>query len=321
VLLAYRNEPSGISVEAIEAHAAITPMAGLLWLDLLNPSPAEEACVERCIGINAMTSTERAALEESARFYEENDALVLTATVTMQVPDTNQIQADAITFILKEGLLATVRDIKPRAFEIGHGRASARIDRAQNGADVFLALIESLIERVADRLSASGRQANAQAQRIFNSGSKGPSLTCELQEIGQIGANVAMCHESAASLQRLAAFAEQAHARHDLPQDRLRAFRKDVEQLERQAEALQNTLNFQLDAMLGITSASQNNVLKTLSVATMAFVPPTLVASIFGMNFDAMHWFHAPWGPWAAAGIMIGSVAVVFSFARWHRWL
>lgn len=321
MLLVYRSEDAGISVEAVEASASLIRMPGLLWLDLISPSASEEACVERCIGINAMTSAERAALEESSRFYEENEALILTVDVTMQMPDGNQLKSEPITFILSENLLVTVRDIKPRAFEIGHGRASARIDKAQNGADVFLALIESLIERVADRLSSAGTQANTQARRIFNVGTKGPNLKCELQEIGQIGANVALCHQSAASLQRLTGFAELSHSRYNLPQERLRAFRKDVEQLERQAEALQNTLNFQLDAMLGITSASQNDVLKTLSVATMAFVPPTLVASIFGMNFDAMHWFHAPWGPWAAAGIMIGSVAVVFSFARWHRWL
>lgn len=321
MLLAYRSENGAISVEAIAASANLTRMPGLLWLDLINPSEAEEACVERCIGINAMTSSERAALEESSRFYEENDALVLTADVTMQLPDGDRLKSEPITFILSQNLLVTVRDIKPRAFEIGHGRASARIEKAQNGTDVFVALIESLIERVADRLSASGHQANAQAARIFNVGARGPNLKCELQEIGQIGANLALSHESAASLQRLTGFAEHCHARHHLAPERLRALRKDVEQLERQAEALQNTLNFQLDAMLGITSASQNNVLKSLSVATMAFVPPTLVASIFGMNFDAMHWFHALWGPWAASAIMIGSVLVVFSFARWHRWL
>lgn len=321
MLLAYRSLADGVSVESVDASQDLIHTPGLVWLDLLNPTSAEEACLERFIGINAMTNTERVALEDSSRFYEENDTLVLTATVTMQVPDSNHIQSDAISFILNERLLVTVRDIKPRAFEIGHGRASARIDKAQNGADVFLALMESLIERVADRLSVAGRQANAQASRIFNSGSRGPKLTKELQEIGQIGANVALCHESAASLQRLAGFAELADARYNLPPARLRAFKKDVEQLERQAEALQNTLNFQLDAMLGITSASQNSVLRALSVATMAFVPPTLVASIFGMNFDYMHWFRAAWGPWAAGALMIASVAVVFSFARWHRWL
>lgn len=322
MLLAYYREPSGsISVQSVMPEAGVLEAPGLVWLDLVQPTPEEEACLEAFLGMEALTSAERSALEESSRFYEEGDAIVLTATL-MAPRDSSGFCSEPVTFIVKGPLLVTVRDIRPKAFEIGQGRASARIDRAAGAADILHALIESVIERIADRLQNAGRDANALSSRIFESSGAGPpNLSAELRELGRIGAVVALCHDSAASLQRLAGFAEQVGARHGLVAERFRALRKDSEQLERQAEALQNTLNFQLDAILGVVGAAQNNVLKTLSVATVAFVPPTLVASIFGMNFEAMTWFQAGWGPYAAFGIMVGAVVAVFVFAKAHRWL
>jgi magnesium transporter len=72
--------------------------------------------------------------------------------------------------------------------------------------------------------------------------------------------------------------------------------------------------------VLGLINAAQTNVLKALSLATIAFVPPTLIASVFGMNFDYMTWFRAPWGPWVGMALMFAAPAALFGIAKWRKW-
>ena len=95
---------------------------------------------------------------------------------------------------------------------------------------------------------------------------------------------------------------------------------RDVNELERIAEAMQPRLSYLQDAVLGLINAAQTNVLKALSLATIAFVPATLIASIFGMNFDALTWFRADWGPAVAFALMIVAPAGLFVIAKWRRW-
>jgi magnesium transporter len=289
-----------------------------LWYDLESPSEAEEAEVEQCLGIDVPTPAERAAFEESARFYEEGEALHLTATLLGR-RDEGKFVAGAVTFILTKGKLVTVRQVRPRAFEIGQGRASARIGSAQTGADVLLALIEGAGERLADLLAEATRDANTLQQKVFDE-TVSPDLRGALRELGRIGALAALAHDSLSSMQRLLVYARASKSRFGLPEARLSALARDVGELERIAESLQPRLSYLQDAMLGLINAAQTNVLKALSLATIAFVPPTLIASIFGMNFEAMTWFHEPWGPWVGVALMLIAPAALFSIAKWRRW-
>lgn len=280
-------------------------------------SREEEYLVEAALGINAPTPQERAAVEESARFYEDDGALVLTATLMGQRSE-GAFLADAVSFILVRNTLVTVRAITPRAFQIGQSRASARVEQARDGGDVLLALLEGVVERIADILQETSREANSLSGQIFvNTDQVGQDM---LRAIGRLGTITALAHDSLSSLQRLIVYTHTVCARHSLDAGRLQAMEKDVQELERLAEARQDHLNFLLDSALGLVNAAQNNVLKALSVATIAFVPPTLIASFFGMNFGSLAWIDASWGPWAAAALMIAAPAALFGIARLRRW-
>lgn len=292
--------------------------AAALWYDLDSPTDADEAEVESALGIDVPTPTERAAFEESARFYEECDALYLTATLLGRREE-GRFVAGPVTFILVKGRLVTVRQIHPRAFDVGEGRASARVSSAANGADVLFALIEGVAERLADLLAEATNEANATSQRIFAEDSE-PDLRAVLRELGRIGALAALSHDSLSSLQRLLAYARLAKDRHGLDGERIDALVRDAAELERIAEAFAPRLSFLQDATLGLINATQTNVLKALSVATIAFVPPTLIASFFGMNFDALPWLHRPWGAWLAGALMVLAPATLFAIAKWRRW-
>lgn len=289
-----------------------------LWFDLESPTEAEEAEVEQCLGIDVPTPAERAAFEESARFYEEGEALHLTATLLGR-RDEGPLISGPVTFILVKNHLVTVRTVRPRAFEIGERRASARLGSAQTGADVMLALVEGAAERLADVLAEQIREADTLSISIFEQ-ADGLDLRKSLRDLGRIGAIAALAHDSLSSLQRLLVYARLTKGRYGLDTARVSALARDVGELERIAESLQPRLSFLQDAVLGLINATQTNVLKALSLATIAFVPPTLIASIFGMNFEAMTWFQAPWGPWAGGAMMLIAPATLFAIARWRRW-
>lgn len=304
-----------IALGGVEAMCLDT---AALWFDLDSPTDAEEAEVEAALGVDVPTPAERAAFEESARFYEEAGALYLTATLLGRRDD-GPFQSGAVTFILVKDKLVTVRQIRPRAFEVGQGRASARVGSAKTGADVFFALIEGAAERLADLLAEATRDASAISIRVFDD-DRPPDLRIVLRDLGRIGALSALAHDSLTSLQRVLAYARLAKDRHGLDDARLSAMARDVGELERIAEALQPRLSFLQDATLGLINAAQTNVLKALSLATIAFIPPTLIASIFGMNFEAMTWFKHDWGPWVGFLLMLIAPAALFAIAKWRRW-
>jgi len=289
-----------------------------LWYDLESPTDAEEAEVETTLGIDVPTPDERAAFEESARFYQEGEALHLAAALLGRRDEGNFVSG-VVTFILVKGKLVTVRQVRPRAFEIGRGRASARLESAQNGADVLLALVEGAAERLADILSEATRDANTLSQDVFSE-TDTIDLRPALRELGRIGTLSALSHDSLSSLQRLLVYARANKGDHGFADARIATLTRDVGELERIAEAMQPRLSYLQDAVLGLINAQQTNVLKALSLATIAFVPPTLIASIFGMNFEGMTWFREPWGPWAGGLIMVTAPAVLFAIAKWRRW-
>lgn len=305
-----RVEKAANAIEALAGESAV-------WIDLDNPTDDEEKVVESLLGIDVPIPAERAAFEDSARFYQENGALFTTATLLGR-RDEGAFVSDAVTFILVRDRLITVRQIKPRAFEMGEGRASARISAATDGAGVFMALLEGCIERLADVLAEGRGSSQKIAADIFTKGE--PDLRATLRELGRAGTVAALAHDSLSSLQRAIGFAATVCATHGIAPERMVALRRDVEELERTAEALQNHLAFLQDATIGLVGAAQSNTLKALSLATIAFVPPTLIASIFGMNLGAINWFDDRWGPISAFGLMVAAPFILFSIAKWRKW-
>jgi magnesium transporter len=300
------------AVEALFGDCAV-------WIDLFDPTAEEEELVESYLKIDVPLAHERAAFEDSARFYEENGALYVTVTLLGRRED-GAFQEDAVTFVLVNTRLVTVRKIRPRAFELGEGRASARIAEAADGNGVFVALLDGCIERLADVLQEATTEAHAIARSVFDDTRSEPNLKDTLRKLGRSGTIASLAHDSLASLERATAYIASVCPAHGLDAARMHALRRDIEQLERNAEALQTQLSFVQEATLGLVSAAQNNSLKALSVATIAFVPPTLIASIFGMNFEAMTWFQKGWGPLVGFALMIAAPVALFTLAKWRRW-
>jgi magnesium transporter len=318
-MIVHARDKDGALRRAPDPHAALVD-GSAVWIDLLSPDAREEATLEAVLDIDVPTASERGALEDSARFYEEGGTLVLIAAVVSREEEGGDYALNPVAFVLDRRRLVTERDCTPRAFEVGTGRASARIISASGGADVLMALLDGLVERTADVVM----ETIAAGERLSDAtlaARKPTRLEATLRRLSQLSATASKCRDSLASLSRLARFAAGVADRHGLDRSRLEDFAGDVAALQHQAEALRADLTFLLDATLGLAGARQNETLKVMAVTTLLFVPPTLIASIFGMNFEHMTVFKDAAGPWAAIGLMAASSALILTIARLGRWL
>jgi magnesium transporter len=303
----------------------------LLWVDLFSPDAAEETAVEARFGIDAPSEVERAALEESARFYVENGCLVMNVTVMARmVPDAKakvsfkhqevRHRRQILSLFLTPTTLITVRHCELRAFDINAGRASANLTGDMSAGEVLISLIEGLVERSADYLSASASELEDMNVQVLI-GHKHVRLETILRRLGQLGAGASQTRDSLSSLSRMVHFATSHAKTFALSQKRLALIATDLETLHRQAEALKMDLTFSLDATLGLVTARQNDTLRAMAIVTLIFVPPTLIASAFGMNFEAMTLFQNAHGPWWAVAAMALSSLIIVTIARWGKWL
>ena len=143
-----------------------------------------------------------------------------------------------------------------------------------------------------------------------------------LERVGQSGELIAKARESLASLARLLAFVQQATD--PLPQEvraKLRTLTKDVVAMSDHASFLGTNLNFILDATLGMVSIDQNNILKIFSVVTVFLLPPSVIAGIYGMNFEHIPFLHERWGFSGALGLMVVSAVVPYLYFKRRGWL
>ena len=291
---------------------------GAIWFDLLAPTPEEEARVEAILGVDVPTPAERDALEDSGRNYLDRAILVLTPTLLGRREE-GAFVSGPVSFVLTGERLVTVREIDPRAFEVGQGRASARIDEARDGAAALVSILQGVIERTVDLILELDVVASGVAAELFGETER-PNLKATLKSIGRTGALASLTQSSLSSLGRCLIFL-QGSERLQRPEDgAIAVMIRDVEELERQLGALQARLGFLQDSALGLINERQTNVLKTLSIAAIGFIPATLVASIFGMNFEAMAWYQRAWGPVAAFALMVGAPALLLTVARWRKW-
>ena len=297
-----------------------------VWLDLLNPTQEEDDFVEHQLGITIPTRAETREIEASNRLYSENGAHYMTALV-MYNSEALLPSTSTITFILAGKRLVTVRYSEPRAFP----QFIARVDKGDlpcNSAPaVAIGLIESIIHRAADLIERIQDEVERTVQSVFElkggQATRGKRLDVLLRSAGKEGDVVSRAQECAFSLDRLLTYLGNAiRDRHDDPQltNRISIAHRDVHTLMEHMRFLTGRIAFLLDATLGMINIEQNGIIKIFSVASVALMPPTLIASIYGMNFKHMPeldwWFGYP----LAIGAMVLSAILPFIFFRRKGW-
>lgn len=316
------------SLQAITQEAVGANLARLAWVDLLNPTDEEESYLEKQLKIDIPTRAEMHEIELSNRLYQENGALYATATI-LTGADTPAPETHAITFVLIANCLVTVRYSDPQFIRIFRERMQKYGFASCQGGAVLAGLLEAIVNRVADTLEAAGHHINSMARTVFRpdpqiiAAKNKPDFAEILRQIGIKGDLISKTRESMVSISRLISFVNYAsHLPAGSPEhSKMESVRHDIAALTDHAGFLANKMSFLLDATLGMISIEQNAIIKIFSVAAVVFLPPTLVASIYGMNFNAMPELHWAFGYPMAIIFMILSAYLPYTFFRKKGWL
>lgn len=300
----------------------------LIWIDLVNPSREEEHFIENSLDVSIPNPEEISEIQVSNCFYQENNAYYLTARMITPILD-GEISGEGVTFILTDKLLITARYFEPQSFKYISSQISKFSLDKLHPVKLLISLLESAVYHVADVLEKVDRNIDSQTKAIFRSKEK-PNQPSEKQDfqllLRQIGINgdaSSKTRESLLSLNRLLNYIRlhDAIILDSYYKEHIASLIQDVMALNDHAFFSSSKINFLLDATLGMLNIEQNNIIKIFSVAAVVFLPPTLIASIYGMNFDFMPELHWKIGYPIAFGLMIFSAWVPFKFFKKKGWL
>lgn len=296
------------------------------WVDLALPLPEEIKQVGEALSIEIPSRAEMEEIEVSSRLYQEDGAFFMTADLVAS-PDTRKVESSAITFILTETCLVTVRYIQPRSFESFYARIQKPGSNCTSSLEVLIGLLEAIVDRMADILEVHSFEIEHTSQRIFaenRKGSKPVDLNATIKDIGIEGNHISIIRESLMTLNRMSIFLNQAvtaKPKASEIRDVLREIGRDIASLTDHASFMTSKINFMLDATLGMISIQQNNISKIFSVVAVVFLPPTLIASIYGMNFQFMPELSHRFGYPFAIGLMIVSAILPYLYFKRKGWL
>lgn len=302
------------------------------WIDLLDPDPAEEEAVQRLLGIEIPSREAMKEIEASSRLARDGDVLLMTAPILVDSSGLDP-RNSAVTFIFAGECLVTVRTATPG----GIAAYVARLERAPASArptsagQVLLDLLEAVVDRMADVLERVAADLDTISHRIFHQPSEARprqrtsprELEVTLRSIGRGGDIAAKVRDTLLGLRRVVAFLPAADAALGVADahGRLKTIGRDLQSLSEYSGFLDSKIEFLLNATLGMISIQQNHIIKLFSVMAVLFLPPTLVASIYGMNFAFMPELDEPWGYPLALALMAAAALLPYWIFKRRNWL
>lgn len=297
----------------------------LVWLDMHDPDDAQDAAVEARFGIEVPSLAEMLEIEPSSRLYEENGALYMTATLVAQVESGDPVSAP-VTFILAPGGLVTLRHADPKSFRLFAAQVQKSKLADSRPVGVFMSLLETVVARFADILELVSADTDQVSAHVFRSDIQKNARPLErlLKDIGRCGELNSRVREAVASTIRLLTWfghPDTGYASDKAVRERIKTLGRDMASLGDHANAQAAKLQFLLDATLGRINIVQTNIIKIFSVAAAAFLPPTLIASIYGMNFAAMPELQWRFGYPLAVGAMLLSAVLPLWYFKRKGWL
>jgi magnesium transporter len=296
-----------------------------VWVDLEAPSPQEKTWVNARFGLAIPDDAVDDDLEESARFYEEdNGELHIRSDFLIDSddgPDGKPSRNVRVAFILKHGVLFSIHAEDLPVFRLLRLRARRIPALIEDAKDVLLKLYDADAEYSADALEGIYDHLERVSARVLkedvNDATAGEALSAIAREEdlnGRIRRNVMDTRRALSFMMRSRMLnAEQF--------EEARQILRDIDSLDSHTAFLFDKINFLMDATVGFININQNKIIKIFSVASVALLPPTLIASIYGMNFRHMPELDQTWGYPFALAVMVASVVAPFVYFRRKGWL
>ena len=302
-------------------------VASALWIDVLKPDANEAAAITPFVP-EIPTAADMAEIEISARLYREGD----TDVMTVMVPGIDR--DDKVTpivgpaaFLLSAERLVTVRYHATRPFETYPVHAGKSAFGCASPERIFLGLAEEIIGRIADLLEGAGTALDEVMRKVLKGGPAGPDavlLQTALETAGRQSELVGNCRLSLLSLERALGFFDVSMSERGPAKSQhaaVKSLTRDIQSLEVHVDYLSNRVSQTFDATLGMINLAQNTTVRIVSVVAVLFLPPTLIASVYGMNFHVMPELGWLWGYPMAMALMVASALGSWGFCKWRHWL
>jgi magnesium transporter len=299
-----------------------------VWIDLLDPTPEERAYVERGAGVRLPTRAELSEIESSSRIHAEHGVLYMS-TPTVLRSAAGEPGASPLGFVLSPQRLVTIRFAELPAVAT-YAAQCENEEPPRSSIAAFIGLTEAIVDRMADVLEQIGAQLDELSAAVFHGNDALPSaparadaaLRAALRTVGRAGDHVSKIRDTLLGIGRIVPFvAETAGWIPAESKTRLNTLRQDIVSLNDYDAHLSNKIQFLLDATLGFINIEQNTIIKTLTVVSVVGIPPTLVASIYGMNFKIMPELNWAFGyPYGLGLILLSAIAPLVWF-RLRGWL
>ena len=300
-------------------------LTGACWIDIVDPIPAEIVAFEKTFGLRVPAKEEVSEIETTSRLRVEHGALYMSAPLILATGDEPWIVAPT-GFVLSKTALLTVRFVQSAIFdsarkELNVGPLAPTV--------IYVCVLEELVDHVADLLEASSQALDDASHLIFRREnlrrlSRESSLLRQLLvRTGRTSERMAHITYTLVCLDRMAKFTIERGREWLEPEQisRLQSVSADIASLEQYAEGLVNRIQLLQDAATGIINVAQNEVMKILTIASVAGIPPVLVAGIYGMNFKNMPELNWAWGYPFALMLIVLTTLVPLIWFKWKDWI
>jgi magnesium transporter len=300
-------------------------LTGACWIDIVDPIPAEIAAFEKTFGLRVPAKEEVSEIETTSRLRVEHGALYMSAPLILATGDEPWIVAPT-GFVLSKTALLTVRFVQSAIFD--SARKELNVGPLASTV-VYVCVLEELVDHMADLLEASSQALDDASHLIFRREnlrrlSRESSLLRQLLvRTGRTSERMAHITYTLVCLDRMAKFTIERGREWLEPEQisRLQSVSADIASLEQYAEGLVNRIQLLQDAATGIINVAQNEVMKILTVASVAGIPPVLVAGIYGMNFKNMPELNWAWGYPFALMLIVLTTLVPLIWFKWKDWI
>ena len=309
-----RLEPGPGDVGALQRDS------GLVWVDLVEPSREELESVQALFGVEFGNLEELQNSESSARFFQQaGDQLHLRADFLSDAAE--GAENTPVQLVISQGVLLSAHNVDLPSFRLTRERIASEFGKLLDAKDLLLEIYATDAEHSADVLEGIHRQLKGASRSVLTHDMNDRIAAAVLARVAQqenLNGNV---RHNVADSRRAISFLMRERLLSREQEGTAREIRRDLDSLDAYTAFLFDKLNFLMDATVGFVNISQNNVIKTFSVAAVAMLPPTLIASIYGMNFRHMPELEWMSGYPFALGLMGLSVAIPFWWFRKRGWL
>jgi magnesium transporter len=289
----------------------------ILWIDLMKPSGAEKRAVEEFMEISLQTRQQIEEIESTSKYSETENATITNANFF--VPSIDGFRIEPVSFIVAEGVLVSLRNSEMTTFKEAAKRLQMNWRNFPTGYHLLISILEVRIDYDADLVEAIARQIAALSRDVSTMDKVDREV---IRRINLLQENTMMIRENIFDRQRVLSGILRSER---FPRDifpKLSLMIKDVNSLISHADFDSERLDYLQESALGLINIEQNSIMRIFTVATLLFMPATLLTGIWGMNFNDMPLVAlGAGGFWIAFGLIIGLVASMFIYFKRKRWL